>query len=84
VKASQEGLHYGGRRGHGEKTPARERKGILKILRNEAGMYMKTKGRLSAVEGKAGMLLITKEIVSKSANLIEKKRGYPESYSSEA
>jgi hypothetical protein len=36
---------------------------------------MKTKDRLSAVRGKAGMLLITKEIASESGNLLENKRG---------
>jgi hypothetical protein len=38
-------------------------------------MYLKTKGWFSAAASEAGMLLITKEILSRSGNVVEKNGG---------
>jgi hypothetical protein len=42
---------------------AKERKRIVQKLGNEAGMSMKTKNRLPAAEGEAGMLQKTKVVI---------------------
>lgn len=44
------------------------------LKKNEAGMYMKIKGRLELLTRKAGMCMKTKVVIRKSGNLTQNKR----------